>query len=73
MKLPPYAENATCPKCGHDDINVSYSKGTSFGALGCAYYCSLRGSIKEHLDRTCNRCHYQWAESVIEPVNQQEV
>jgi hypothetical protein len=67
MTLPPYAPEATCPKCGHDTANTVYSKGSWYGAVSCSYSCSERSTHREHLERTCQRCHYQWAEACIAP------
>ena len=74
MHLPPFSPTARCPKCSHDTVNVAYSDGASHGPLGCAYSCPQRGHRREHLDRVCQRCHFQWPEAVLErmpPVDQE--
>lgn len=62
-RLKPFNPNAMCPKCGHDVVRVSYSVG------GCPYPadCGVSAAFDdgEHLDRTCQRCHYEWAEAVM--------
>jgi hypothetical protein len=66
MNLPPYNAEATCPKCGHDVVKTSYQpRGCSTPA-----HCGVRWDGPEHHDRNCQRCHYEWAESVIAPVEQ---
>jgi hypothetical protein len=68
VNLPPYAPEATCPKCGHDQSTVRYSNGRSSWSGGC-YGCPQEGR-SEHLDRRCERCCYRWAEAVIAPAEQ---
>lgn len=62
MTLPPFNPDATCPKCGHDVVKTMYqSRGCRFPAD-----CGVRWDGSEHHDRVCQRCHFEWAESVIE-------
>ncbi len=69
MSLPPFSDSATCPKCGHGDVHVKYSVGRTSGFGSCNYYCPLHGKFQEHLERVCQRCHYEWAEAVLAPTD----
>lgn len=59
--LQPLNLEATCPKCGHDDIGVSYHRLWPYQP-GCD--CFGRGRM-EHMRRDCRRCHYDWAEACL--------
>lgn len=64
--LPPYDPEAICPKCGHEEVTVAYvASHTSYSSPRCGG-THLTHKYTEHLDRHCQRCHYEWAESVIE-------
>jgi hypothetical protein len=77
--LPPYTENARCSKCAYDAVGTQYKQGAHQqcvlgGRFGwwpgmskqeIAEQDAVNNSIPEHLDRTCSRCQYQWAEAVI--------
>lgn len=63
--LSTYQPAGACPKCGHGDVNTTYHPDTH------AWTCVLRGDVRrpdccklEHLERTCRRCQYSWAEAV---------
>ena len=58
--LPPFSATSTCPKCLYDRVNVRYSDGNWRNS--CVYQCPEQGK-GEHIERTCQRCHYQWPES----------
>lgn len=62
MRLPPFDQDAVCRKCGHDQVVTIYA------AKGCQYphVCGVPWNGGEHLDRVCQRCHYQWAEAVLD-------
>jgi predicted nucleic-acid-binding Zn-ribbon protein len=51
--------NSKCPKCGHNKVSVHYHKWGSHGS-------SCADIEQEHLDRTCERCHYSWPELTID-------
>lgn len=61
--LPALNPEAICPKCGHDDVYMGYMR------QGCPSpaRCGVRWDGGEHMDRVCQRCHYQWAEAVMQP------
>ena len=55
MKL--FDPRAKCPKCDSTRISIKYCKGsTTF------HRCPSNQTAGEHLDRTCQRCGYCWAE-----------
>lgn len=63
--LPPFNAGATCPKCGHDQVRVAYvSEHRSWSSPSCGL--THEAKYVEHLDRSCQRCHYTWAEAVLE-------
>ena len=55
--------NATCPKCGHDNVSAQYHKTVS--SPECPLWPNIRRH-GEHLDRQCTRCRYTWAEAPLE-------
>lgn len=60
--LPQFNAEATCAKCGHDDIRTNYQPDTSH------YDCPIAKEMQtsygpEHLTRCCQRCHFQWEEA----------
>jgi len=59
----PFDPEATCPKCGHDDVRLRFSSGLSPWTGGCSSECPSAWS-GEHLDRRCKRCGYKWTERV---------
>lgn len=56
--LSPYNPDATCPKCGFEDVATGYRPGTHF-------LCPSGTFVGEHLDRRCRRCQHEWAEECI--------
>jgi hypothetical protein len=63
MNLPPFTPDATCPKCGHDVVRTIYHE---HGRSGVCDSHGLSWRDGEHLVRVCQRCHYGWAEAVLE-------
>lgn len=67
--LPPFNPEARCPKCGHDAVNVVYVKAHAGGSTpGCGATID-DFKYREHMDRACQRCHYEWGEAVLEPAS----
>ncbi|MEU6709952.1 hypothetical protein ABZ897_00620 [Nonomuraea sp. NPDC046802] len=54
--LPPFSgDDPTCPNCGNVGAYTTHRlRGTSF----------KQG--REHLERSCRRCNYEWAEATID-------
>ena len=52
--MPPYDDEADCPKCGHDEVATRYIVAWS------------GDERKEALHRCCERCGYGWNQSTIE-------
>ncbi len=61
--LKPYDPVATCPKCGHDDIDTAYVKYGGRYGMPCESWSQI--AEREHLHRHCRRCHYEWCEAVL--------
>jgi 5-methylcytosine-specific restriction endonuclease McrA len=62
--LPPFDTDAHCPKCGHDNVRVTYEKNTSH--YRCPIALELETSFgPEHLVRCCQRCHFTWEERCV--------
>lgn len=66
VDLPPYNPEATCPKCGHDDVHTRYEPTAHH------HSCQVREMVTdpvcctaEHMERTCRRCGYQWPEACM--------
>ena len=55
-----YNPDSKCPKCGWDKVSVKFCKGD----FNCKSY--MRDEWKYHLDRTCERCGYTWAEATLD-------
>ena len=61
-----YSADAACPKCRHDQIRSFYRPSMRYGhQSGCALECPYG----EHMDRTCQRCEYIWAEACLAEAN----
>lgn len=56
--FPPFDPAATCPKCDHDEVRTTH-QADHIWTERCSGACPA-----ECLIRTCQRCHYQWAEAV---------
>lgn len=58
--LPPFREDASCPKCGHATVGTGYHSEGGMNSSSPCYYIT-----GEHIDRTCQRCGYSWAEAPL--------
>lgn len=58
--LAPFNPEATCPKCGHDDIRSSFHRNV--------HDCGFREPYirEEHLERLCRRCSFSWMEAPLD-------
>ena len=65
-KLPPFNSEARCEKCGSDDINTYYCKGSIWD-----WECDAERT-GQHLHRDCRRCHYGWLEHIVITAVKQE-
>lgn len=68
MKLKDFNDKAKCCKCGSDSISMIYhnpKEDRSF--VSCDDPCY--DIKKEHMDRACGRCHYEWVEKVMDKPN----
>lgn len=60
-----FNQKSRCPKCGCSDVLVRYVGDTERDP--CWYDRDRAGFPRgEYLRRTCTRCEFRWAESVIE-------
>ena len=59
MKI--YDETALCPKCGNEDVRVSYCERPR-PARACWPSIEADDKDGEHFHRKCSRCHYEWLE-----------
>ena len=58
MRMPPYDAAAICPKCGYDDIAVSWRRnGHRCWEKTCWF------DSGEHIHRSCRRCGADWLEA----------
>lgn len=77
----PYQHNGPCPKCGltqETDFagHVTATIGTRYAPETNAVFDSKEpvrggdlialGTVPEHLERFCGRCHYTWAEACVD-------
>ncbi len=71
MSLPPYDPKAKCPKCRHEFIKTAFHEphpNWSCDERLIAYELNRHRQdeeVVEHLVRVCQRCHYEWAETVL--------
>jgi hypothetical protein len=69
MNLPPFNPDTTCPKCGHDDVLMIYVSGhRAWDSPRCGLVSTDK--YQEHMDRCCQRCHYEWPTAVIAPATE---
>lgn len=69
MELEKFDEKSACPKCGHKKAGVKYCKGGAISGFLDKCPSQMAGSYEEHLDRTCGRCGYVWAQDVLDRKN----
>jgi hypothetical protein len=55
-ELPDYEPDKSCPACGHAEVRTTYCERAYSSSKACWPV------VGPHLDRTCQRCCYQWAE-----------
>ena len=55
-----FHEHRACPKCSYEGrpAEIHYAPDDA--------PCQMAHGKSEHLDRTCRRCHYTWAENCVE-------
>lgn len=66
--LAPFDEGRLCPKCGNLGVGVTYHEiPSTHGPCHALRDVPMNrwGEIGEHLDRSCQRCRYGWAESCV--------
>ena len=63
FELPPFNEEAICPKCGYEGIQAYWQRSRKYAYI---YSNEEDRETREHLRRTCYRCHYEWNESVLQ-------
>jgi predicted nucleic-acid-binding Zn-ribbon protein len=58
----PYDPDATCPKCGCQQVNTYYCTDYT------PWYRERRNRCPggEHLHRACSRCRYEWFEAPLD-------
>jgi hypothetical protein len=59
-ELPPFDEDAACPKCAGGTVRVTYHAAPA-GGFPCG--TPGRAVAGEHLCRACERCGYGWCEA----------
>lgn len=68
--MQPFDPSRKCPKCGHDQVRVSYcnkERWQHYGDARDVYEVAVGddGDDCEHLHRICERCHYEWVEACL--------
>lgn len=58
--LPPYAPDATCPKCGCEEVATLFCDNPR--PLQACWRLRLD---KDHFHRHCTRCGYEWLEACM--------
>jgi hypothetical protein len=59
--LPLFTVGQPCVKCGCEDIDTDYLEEVPLYAQ-----IAHRLTKQEHLERSCTRCHYRWAERTLD-------
>jgi hypothetical protein len=78
--LPPFDPQGRCPKCASASVRIRHEPITDHFACtvardrsmplgGAALQGWRRRWDREHLERTCERCGYGWAEAVSAPAD----
>lgn len=63
--MEPYNPSATCPKCGHDDVNTAHhAKGKYMGTSRMAEHFKT-SYPPENMWRSCRRCGFGWPQAPI--------
>jgi hypothetical protein len=62
LVLPLFSADKPCRKCGGTDIHTLHMEGDGFRSV---YSCRNR-ERREHLHRTCRRCHFDWDEAPLD-------
>lgn len=77
--IPPFNAEGVCAKCGYEKIHSRYHNGvatyepcydhfdshrTTVAPIGGDTWVSA-SQFPEHLDRSCDRCSYQWVEATV--------
>jgi hypothetical protein len=61
--MKPFNPDATCPKCGHDEISSLHVPERNRGHI---YSTEQDQERAEHIRRRCQRCHYSWNEATLD-------
>jgi len=64
MSLPPFNPNATCPKCGFDQVDVRFKHARPGQTIALSE--ASRSGALEWLMRHCGRCEFNWDEACLE-------
>jgi len=62
-ELPLFLEKACCVKCGHDKVGTTHNEELP---LYVGIQAVTRLTRQEHLERTCTRCLFRWAERPLD-------
>ncbi len=67
MKLEPYNQNATCAKCGCDEIKTRHEDVIDNDPCWYDRKYKPYGKWPEHeyMHRSCANCGYEWPEQVL--------
>jgi len=65
MNLKPFDGEASCPKCGHEEVRVRYERAGEDDDEWESRPKYHKWPVHEFLMRVCERCDYQWPEAVI--------
>lgn len=72
--LPAFNPDTACPKCRCESVSTNYHVGIGThrpcGSLLNRLDYQQVQDFGEHLDRTCGRCHYGWAEACADATNE---
>lgn len=64
--LPPFKPDNRCPKCWHPELETQWHE--ELGRSQSSWFESNRLTEKEHIQRTCTRCTFRWAEMPMDKV-----
>jgi transcription elongation factor Elf1 len=61
--MKPFNPDATCPKCGNDEISSCHVPERLRLFISCS---DNDQEPEEHIRRRCTRCYYRWNEATLD-------
>jgi hypothetical protein len=62
-KLKPFTPEASCPKCGHQEIRNTWEEAVDPCGINA---CKAHPGKPERIVRVCQSCRYSWEEAPLD-------